>query len=328
MQQDSFQFPEIRFKGTLRPSQVEVVKIAKKKLARGGRRLHIVAPPGSGKTVLGLYLWAICIQKPALVPSPNSAIQAQWAARTDLFTIDQAGANAVSTDAKAPGLLTSLTYQSVTLPQRGNADHDARAVELWQEKLVEKGQALDTREANVWIDDLRRHNPSYFNERMGSYRKQLRDELALGGQALETLHGSSLDTLRRLRDRGIGVVILDECHHLMGHWGRVLADANELLDHPIVIGLTATPPDRDGRKPEDILRYDEYFGEVDFEVPVPAVVKDGYLAPYQDLVYFVDPPPTNWPMSPKPMTSCMRWWKNFARPSLKSSNRRKSKVTR
>ena len=61
--------------------------------------------------------------------------------------------------------------------------------------------------------------------------------------------------------------------------------AEELFEEPIVIGLTATPPDRSGRAPEDILRYDEFFGPVDFEVPVPAVVKDGYLAPYQDLAW-------------------------------------------
>jgi len=264
--QDPSQYPDIRFKGTLRPSQAEVVEIAEAKLAAGHRRMHIVAPPGSGKTVLGLYLWAECIRRPALVLSPNSAIQAQWAARTDLFTIERAGANAVSTDPKAPGLMTSLTYQSVTLPDRGDGAHDANAIELWQQHLLEKGQALDTREAIVWIDDLRRHNPTYYNERMGAFRKQLRDELAMGGRALDTLHRSSLETLERLRDRGVGVVILDECHHLMGHWGRVLADAHEMLDHPIVIGLTATPPDRDGRKPEDVERYDAYFGEIDFEV--------------------------------------------------------------
>ncbi len=96
MHQDPSPFPEIRFKGTLRPSQAKVVKIAKEKLAAGRRRLHIVAPPGSGKTVLGLYLWAECIRKPALVLSPNSAIQAQWAARTDLFTMDQGGARAAA----------------------------------------------------------------------------------------------------------------------------------------------------------------------------------------------------------------------------------------
>jgi superfamily II DNA or RNA helicase len=71
-------FPSIRFTGTLRPSQIEVVEIAKRQLATGERKIHVVAPPGSGKTVLGLYLWAECILVPALVLSPNSAIQAQW----------------------------------------------------------------------------------------------------------------------------------------------------------------------------------------------------------------------------------------------------------
>lgn len=80
-------FPTIRFKGTLRPSQRDVVAIARKKLARNQKRLYIVAPPGSGKTILGLYLWAECIRRPALVLSPNSAIQAQWAARVEMFHV-------------------------------------------------------------------------------------------------------------------------------------------------------------------------------------------------------------------------------------------------
>ena len=74
-------FPEIKFKGELRPSQTDVVKIAREQLASGERQLHIVAPPGSGKTVTGLYLWAEVIKQPAVVLSPNTAIQSQWAAR-------------------------------------------------------------------------------------------------------------------------------------------------------------------------------------------------------------------------------------------------------
>ena len=35
--------------------------------------------------------------------------------------------------------------------------------------------------------------------------------------------------------------------------------------------------------------YLDLFGEVDYEVPVPALVRDGNLAPYQDLAYFVRP---------------------------------------
>jgi hypothetical protein len=284
-------FPALRFKGKLRPSQEDVVAIAKKKLAEGQKRLHIVAPPGSGKTVLGLYLWADCVKRPALVLSPNSAIQAQWAARTDLFEIASPPSDLISTDPQTPGLLTSLTYQSVTLPGRGNEDLDALALQLWSDKLIEKGQAKDADEARCWVDDLRRHNKSYFEQRLGTYRKQMRDLTAQGGQSLKTLHQSSLATLDRLRERGVGLIIFDECHHLLGHWGRVLADAHGLLEEPVVVGLTATPPDRDGKPPEDVERYDKFFGPIDYEVPVPAVVKDGYLAPYQDLAYFVRPAP-------------------------------------
>ena len=137
-------FPALRFKGKLRPSQEDVVKIARQKLAAGKKRLHIVAPPGSGKTVLGLYLWAECVKKPVLVLSPNSAIQAQWAARTDLFELAQPGeaiADLVSTESRSPGVLTSLTYQAVTLPKRGDEGLDEAAFDAWRRKLIETSQA-------------------------------------------------------------------------------------------------------------------------------------------------------------------------------------------
>jgi len=283
--------PPLTFLGQLRPSQKDVMAIAEKKLKEGAKKLHIVAPPGSGKTVTGLYLWAMCIKTPALVLAPNSAIQVQWAARTDLFkmTDGRVVRDMVSTDPQSPGLLTSLTYQSVTLPGRGNADLDETAIELWRQKLIEKGQAKDPDEAEVWLDDLRRHNQDYYEQRLSSYRKTARDQAAMEVRRWKTLHGSALATLERLKNVGIGLIILDECHHLLGHWGRVLADAHEMLGHPVIVGLTATPPDKEGKPEADVKRYEEYFGPVDFEVPVPAVVKDGFLAPYQDLAYFVRP---------------------------------------
>ena len=108
-------FGNIRFAGTLRPSQVAASSIIREELRNGKKRLHIVAPPGSGKTVLGLYVWSDLIRKPTLVLSPNSAIQAQWAARTSLFDLDGKD-DLISTSPHNPGLLTSLTYQSLTLP--------------------------------------------------------------------------------------------------------------------------------------------------------------------------------------------------------------------
>lgn len=282
-------FPSIRLRGKLRPSQAEVVEIARQKLAAGKTQLHIVAPPGSGKTILGLFLWADCVKRPALVLSPNSAIQSQWSAKIELFDCGIERQQAVSVDPKSPAWLTSLTYQSVTLPRRGDEDLDGQARDFWIETLIQDRQAQTPAEAEIWIDDLATHNPRYHEQRLSSYRKQVRDRAAREGQTLEMLHASSLATWERLRNRGLGMVIFDECHHLVEHWGRVMAGVQEMLGNPVVIGLTATPPDRDGKHPEDLKRYDEFFGEIDYEVPVPAVVKDGFLAPYQDLVYFVRP---------------------------------------
>ena len=92
---------------------------------------------------------------------------------------------------------------------------------------------------------------------------------------MKTLHESALETLGRLKSAGVGLLILDECHHLLSHWGRVLADAHRYFDHPIVLGLTATPPDMRGKPKEDVERYKEFFGPVDYEVPVPARVPSG-----------------------------------------------------
>ncbi|DAC29464.1 MAG TPA: hypothetical protein D7H99_00070, partial [Candidatus Poseidoniales archaeon] len=74
------EFGAIRFDGKLRPSQIAAASIIEPELDKLGKHLHIVAPPGSGKTVLGLYVWSDLVRKPTLVLSPNSAIQAQWAA--------------------------------------------------------------------------------------------------------------------------------------------------------------------------------------------------------------------------------------------------------
>src|SRR5260370_37665024 len=39
----------------------------------------------------------------------------------------------------------------------------------------------------------------------------------------------------------------------------------------------------------EALLYQELFGRADFEVPTPAVVKEGNLAPYQELAYITSP---------------------------------------
>ena len=142
-------FGNIRFDGTLRPSQEAACKEIIPQLENGETRLYVVAPPGSGKTVLGLYVWADLVKKPALVLSPNSAIQAQWAARTSLFDLD-GKEEYISTDPKKPGLLTSLTYQAVTAPGKGGEDIEEKALLLWAEKLIAQEEAHDHVSCEAW----------------------------------------------------------------------------------------------------------------------------------------------------------------------------------
>ena len=284
-------FGEIGFSGKLRPSQVASSEIIREQLEAGEKNLHIVAPPGSGKTVLGLYTWSDLVRLPTLVLSPNSAIQAQWVARAkELFNLD-GKEEQILTDTNSPGLLTSLTYQSVTLPKRADKNLDEAAMEIWIKKLISENEADNVETSKSWIEDLKENNPDYFTERFSSYRKQVRDDFTNHGNALWILHESSKKNLENLARTGIGLIILDECHHLLGHWGRVLSEIREYFGNPIVLGLTATPPDIGSVSIDDGERYKEFFGEVDYEVPVPALVRDSNLSPYQDLAYFVRPNP-------------------------------------
>ena len=202
------QFGEIKFSGTLRPSQVASSSVIKKDLEGGSRELLIVAPPGSGKTVLGLYVWSDIVRKPTLVLSPNSAIQAQWIERAkELFHLDGRESD-IGTDPKSPGILTSLTYQSVTLPKRGGENLDESALQMWISKLMtptDSGtiEADDIESAMAWIDDLEQKNPEHYAETMGQYRKKVRDSLADHGNALWVLHESARENLMNLADVGV-----------------------------------------------------------------------------------------------------------------------------
>lgn len=181
--------------------------------AEGRRRFHFVAPPGSGKTLLGLEM--MCrTGLDAVVFSPTVAIQAQWADYARTWGV---GLTA-SCERGSGARLLSLTYQSVCV-KSGDGEHpNARAL---------------------------------------------------------------LDAIASRP-----VVILDECHHLTREWARVIG-RHAASRGSILIGLTATPPV--DAEPGEREVYDALLGEVSAEIPLPPVVKEGYLAPFQDLVYLVSP---------------------------------------
>ncbi|MEC9092000.1 MAG: DEAD/DEAH box helicase family protein, partial [Planctomycetota bacterium] len=285
------EFPSIIFKGKLRPSQQEVVSVAKQHIASSSQKLYVNAPPGSGKTVTGLYLWATLYRCPAVVLSPNSAIQSQWLARTDLFESNglPVSQSWLSSDPKAPALLTSLTYQALTIPAQGKRKLGDAAIQFWKDSLLEKEKAHSEQEAEAWIQDLQKSNTEYYEQRLAYYTKKIRERITRGNDALSVLHASALENLNHLKNAGVGLVILDECHHLVGHWGRILNAIDEFLGNPVILGLTATPPDPEDADLTDWSIYEKLLGTIDYEVPIPAVVKDGFLAPYKDLCYFVRP---------------------------------------
>lgn len=75
--------------------------------------LHVVAPPGSGKTVLGLEAM-IRLNRPTLILSPTLVIRDQWINRLcELFLNTNDVPNWISTDIRNPKFLTIVTYQGL-----------------------------------------------------------------------------------------------------------------------------------------------------------------------------------------------------------------------
>ena len=107
---------------------------------------------------------------------------------------------------------------------------------------------------------------------------------------LGLLHPNGRALVDRAAASGPWTLVLDECHHLLATWGALLrAVVRTLGADTVLIGLTATPA-RELTGWQRTLR-DDLFGAEDFEVATPALVKEGDLAPYQELVYFTEPTP-------------------------------------
>ena len=125
-------FERVHFKGKFRDYQQRVLDRADGYLRDG--KLHIVAAPGSGKTVLGLELIRR-IGKPCLILSPTTAIREQWRARfCSLFADDEQTADALfSCDLHDVRLITSVTYQALyTAMERRAGEDDCSDVDLMQ----------------------------------------------------------------------------------------------------------------------------------------------------------------------------------------------------
>lgn len=74
--------------------------------------LHVVAPPGSGKTILGLEM-LLRVDKSTLVLAPTLTIRNQWQSRLEEFFLEDKSLIDYTLDVKNPKTITFSTYQSL-----------------------------------------------------------------------------------------------------------------------------------------------------------------------------------------------------------------------
>lgn len=105
-------FDKVRFAWTFRTYQQAVLDKASSHLKDG--HIHVVAAPGSGKTILGLEL-VRRLSKPALILAPSVTIRRQWGERFAECYLPKGEREEdyVSEDLHEPQLLTCITYQAL-----------------------------------------------------------------------------------------------------------------------------------------------------------------------------------------------------------------------
>ncbi|HEY9716509.1 MAG TPA: DEAD/DEAH box helicase family protein [Trichormus sp.] len=283
LQSMQFQFP-------LRKYQEEILALVDRKLENGERSVHIVAPPGAGKTIIGLQLISK-MKCPSLILSPNTTIQSQWGQKVDLFLPPDLAPFGTSEllgthEDKPLKPVTTLTYQVLSTPGREQEYLEKLAHDSWIKELT-NGRSITVGEAELRLLDLLQNNPKSHQRELSRHVSKLRRRLAEVMNLADVLHPNALDLLQALRRQKFKLVIFDECHHLTDYWAAIMTHLVSYLGDPVIIGLTGTPPE--GKTATQETRYLSLVGDIDYQVPTPALVREGGLAPFQDLVYFTQP---------------------------------------
>jgi superfamily II DNA or RNA helicase len=116
--------PHIQFRKPWRSYQQRVLSDLEGHL--DDRHLHVIAAPGSGKTVLGLEVMRR-LNRPALILSPTVAIRDQWVDRFVGLFLEHANGvpDWISRDIRRPRFLTVSTYQGLHSVYAGEQEDDA-----------------------------------------------------------------------------------------------------------------------------------------------------------------------------------------------------------
>lgn len=130
-------FKGIEFKGTFRVYQQKVLDVANKHLKDG--KIHIVAAPGSGKTILGCELIRR-LNNPCLIFSPTVTIREQWGDRFNSWFLngEEKYDELISNDLFNVKLINSVTYQALHSAMNNvkikdeQEDYDYSGIDIYQ----------------------------------------------------------------------------------------------------------------------------------------------------------------------------------------------------
>ncbi len=152
---------DIRFRKPWRSYQQRVLAELESHL--DDNHLHVIAAPGSGKTVLGLEVMRR-LDRPTLILAPTVAIRDQWVDRfVGLFLPDsQNTPDWISKDIRNPRFLTASTYQGLHSAYRDKENHGAERTRSVLRRLGVRTLVLDEAHhlRNEWwkcLADLKKH---------------------------------------------------------------------------------------------------------------------------------------------------------------------------
>ncbi len=149
----------IKFKYNWRAYQQRVLNELEDHLK--DKHLHVIAPPGSGKTVLGLEV-AIRLNKPTLILAPTIAIRNQWIQRfCELFLQTTQTPDWISRDIRKPKFMTVVTYQglhaacnNLKIAEEENDDENGKTTNPNLDNIVD---ALKTQNIQTIVVDEAHH---------------------------------------------------------------------------------------------------------------------------------------------------------------------------
>lgn len=108
---------------------------------------------------------------------------------------------------------------------------------------------------------------------------------ALISEKTHAVHKQGRALLASAHDQVI-TVMCDEIHHLLGAWGDAVGELADLA-RATVVGLTGTPPVE--LTATEAAAMEQLFGSAIHQASTPALVREGYLAPWRELTHIVAP---------------------------------------